>query len=236
LKNYFEIPKDPELVYNNYMNKKISLHGENLLKQFKEFELSKFKSILLKLNKMLKNQQLYVENVWQSEIAEIILLLNPKYIQKFTESPVFDQIQNKKRRVDFLLVDSSGCIDIVEIKRPEDKPIITHRLYRDNHLPLQDLTGTVMQIEKYIYHLNRAGINGEKKLTEKYKSKLPKNLQIKITNPRGIIIMGRDNNLSPRQKEDFEIIKRKYNNIIDIVTYDELTRRLQFTIKQLEAN
>ncbi len=48
--------------------------------------------------------------------------------------------------------------------------------------------------------------------------------------------MGRDNKLSPRQKEDFEIIKRKYNNIIDIVTYDELIRRLQFTIKQLETN
>ena len=71
-------------------------------------------------------------------------------------------------------------------------------------------------------------------MTEKYKDKLPNNLKINITNPKGIIIMGREHNLSPNQIGDFEVIKRKYNNIIDIMTYDDLIKRLIFTIEQLE--
>ena len=42
--------------------------------------------------------------------------------------------------------------------------------------------------------------------------------------------MGRDTDLSIEQKQDFEIIKRKYNNVIDIITYDDLLRRLNFII------
>src|SRR5690606_24630925 len=105
---------------------------------------------------------------------------------------------------------------------------------RDNHIPKRDLSGTVMQIEKYIFYLNKIGVHGENKLTKKYKDELPEGLEIKITNPNGIIIMGRDNNLDKKQLADFEIIKRKYKNIIDIFTYDDLLRRLEMTINQLK--
>lgn len=76
-----------------------------------------------------------------------------------------------------------------------------------------------MQIEKYIFYLNKWGKKGEEVLTKKYKDELPKGFSIKITNPGGIIIMGRENNLSPSQKQDFEVIKRKYKNVLDIITY-----------------
>ena len=51
----------------------------------------------------------------------------------------------------------------------------------------------------------------------RYKSLLPEDFSIKITNPKGIIIMGRQNNLTPEQYQDFEIIKRKYSNVMDII-------------------
>ena len=38
--------------------------------------------------------------------------------------------------------------------------------------------------------------------------------------------MGREDRLTEDQKKDFEIIKRKYKNVIDILTYDDLLRRL----------
>lgn len=47
--------------------------------------------------------------------------------------------------------------------------------------------------------------------------------------------MGRDHNLSQAQLADFEVVKRKYKNILDILTYDELIRRLKFIIKLWEA-
>jgi hypothetical protein len=42
--------------------------------------------------------------------------------------------------------------------------------------------------------------------------------------------MGRTKGLSQEQVQDFEVIKRKYKNVIDIVTYDDLIERLQFVI------
>ena len=73
-------------------------------------------------------------------------------------------------------------------------------------------------------------------LTKKYKDHLPEGFTIKITNPGGIIIMGRDENLTEAQRQDFEVVKRKYKSVIHIITYDALLRRLNFTIEQLRAN
>jgi hypothetical protein len=47
---------------------------------------------------------------------------------------------------------------------------------------------------------------------------LAENFKIKITNPSGLIIMGRTVGLSEEQIQDFEVIKRKYKNVIDIIT------------------
>lgn len=87
-----------------------------------------------------------------------------------------------------------------------------------------------MQIEKYIYNLNRWGQKGERFLTEKYKNSLPSNFKLRITNPNGIVIMGRDEELNLEQHQDFEVIKRKYKNVVDIITYDGLIRRLKFSL------
>lgn len=46
--------------------------------------------------------------------------------------------------------------------------------------------------------------------------------------------MGRDNKMDKNQLQDFEIIKRKYKNVIDIFTYDDLIRRLKMIISQLK--
>lgn len=182
---------------------------------------------------MLSSENSYSENQWQNEILEIILLLYPKYILSFTS--VFITIDSKKRRfLDFMLVDNNGNIDVIEIKKPFESSIMSNNFYGNNYIPHKDLTSTVMQLEKYIYHLNRWGVAGEKKLNDKYSDSLPEGLSIKITNPKGFIISGRENNLSPEQKSDFEVVKRKYKNVIDIITYDDLLQRLRFTIEQIK--
>lgn len=236
LRNYFEINIDGEKQYHQYMNKKISKVGDDITGTFKESEILKFTTILEKLEGMLKDENSYSEKQWQLEILQIILLLHPKYIHVFKEAPVRDTYNKKNRSLDFLLVDSTGNTDIIEIKRPFDKCIVTSNQYRNNYIPLRELSGTVMQIEKYIFYLNKWGKKGEEVLTKKYKDELPKGFSIKITNPGGIIIMGRENNLSPSQKQDFEVIKRKYKNVLDIITYDDLLGRLKFTIEQLKKN
>jgi len=227
--------KDAETQYHRYMNKKISKKGANLKRMFKDTELVKYETILEKLEDMLSIEDAYSEKQWQEEILQILLLIYPKYIAVFREVPVRGRNMNE-RFMDYMLVDSSGHTDIVEIKRPFGKSIITEAVYRNNYIPLRELSGTIMQIEKYIYYLNRWGKEGEKKLTEKYKAELPEGLTIRITNPGGIIIMGRENSLSDEQKLDFEVVKRKYKNVVDIITYDNLLQRLKSTIEQIKKS
>ena len=234
LKNYFDHISDKEESYQNYLNKKTPTYSSNLRKTFQEADIIKYQTLLEKLKEMLSNEVKYTENQWQAEIIEIILLLFPKYIAVFDEVRFKDIYNNKTRRLDYGLIDFMGNLDIVEIKIPFDKNIVSANPYRDNHIPNRDLSGTIMQIEKYIFYLNKTGANGEKKLTEKYKDQLPPNVKIKITNPNGLIIMGRDNKLTENQLSDFEIIKRKYKNIIDIFTYDDLIRRMEIMLAQLE--
>lgn len=233
IKEFFSTTKDINKKFQNYLNKKETNKGIDLTKTFKEFELFKYETILDKLIRMLSDENNYSENQWQKEILQIILLLYPKYILVFTEVPIKAN-DIKEKYLDFLLVDANGHTDIIEIKKPFENSIMTKGLYRDNYIPLRELSGTVMQIEKYIYYLNRWSINGEKYLTEKYKDRLPDNFDIKITNPSGIIIMGRENELSREQKQDFEVVKRKYKNVIDIITYDNLLERLKYTITQIK--
>lgn len=232
--NHFNTAIDAEAKYHSYMNRKVSRQGKNLLNELSEFELRKYELILEKLEEMLRNEHAYNEHQWQTEILQIIRLLYPKYILAFSEVAVFDDYYNKNRSLDYLLVDSSGHVDIVEIKRPFDNKIVSQQSYRDNFIPLRELSGTIMQIEKYIFNLNRWGKKGEAYLTARYHNDIPAGFQIKITNPSGLIIMGREVGLTPDQKRDFEVIKRKYKNVIDILTYDDLLQRLRFTIEQLK--
>jgi hypothetical protein len=233
IKEFFSTTVDGEKKFQKYLNKKETNTGINLNKTFKEVELIKYETILEKLTRMLNDENNYSEHQWQKEILDIILLLYPKYILVFTEVPVKAN-DIKQKYLDFLLIDANGNTDIIEIKKPFENAIMTKGLYRDNYIPLRELSGTVMQIEKYIYYLNRWSIKGEKYLTEKYKDKLPDDFDIKITNPSGMIIMGRENKLSKEQRQDFEVVKRKYKNVIDIITYDNLIDRLKYTINQIQ--
>ena len=232
LSSYLDTKEDYEEQYQKYLNSKISKKGANLKFKFSEVELLKYTSLLEKLKSMLDDEVSYSEAQWQEELLQIILLLYPKYIYVFKGAPVKDTYNNTDRNIDYLLIDSSGNTDIIEIKKPFDKCIVTERTYRDNHIPLRELSGTVMQIEKYILYFNKWGRNGEKKLTEHYKDDIADGFEIRITNPSGIIIMGRNKGMDNAQQRDFEVIKRKYKNVIDIITYDDLIQRLEFTIAQ----
>lgn len=234
LRNYLGTTTDAQTKYKKYMNKKVSQVEEKLFDSYKEIEYQKYKSILEKLQNMLANEDSYNEKQWQKEILDIILLLYPKYIAIMSNVRIKDVYNDTHRYLDFLLVDSSGHVDIIEIKQPFDNCIMTNSQYRDNFIPMRELSGTIMQVEKYILYLKGWAKAGEKDLSEKYMDILPDNLKLKIINPMGIIIMGRETTMSNKQIEDFEVVKRKYKNVADIITYDDLIRRLKNIIERFE--
>lgn len=235
LSDYVKTEDKARSKFNSYLNKKSEFSSnDNLSKIFDEYEIEKLGTILKQLEEMLSNEISYSENQWQDKILKILLLLFPKYVAAFKEVQFKDIYSNKTRRLDYVLIDYLGHIDIIEIKKPMDANLVSKNVYRDNHIPKRELSGTIMQIEKYIYYLNKWGIEGEKQLSKKYQDELPKDMTIKITNPNGIIIMGREVGLTKDQLGDLEIIKRKYKNVIDIITYDDLIKRIKIGIEQMK--
>lgn len=59
-------------------------------------------------------------------------------------------------------------------------------------------------------------------------------MEVKVINPQGILLAGRSNELTEEQKQDFELIKRQYKHVVDIMTYDDLLFRLGNIIKSLK--
>jgi hypothetical protein len=232
VRNYVETPVDAEKLYQAYVERRVSRKAVNFRAAFLQQDARKYDFLLKRLKQMLSQEETYPESAWQEQILQIILLLNPKYIQAIEKVRIPGE-DGAHRFLDVLLIDASGNVDVIEIKKPFDRSIVTQSVYRDNHIPLRELSGSVMQVEKYIYRLNRWGQAGEKALAAQYAEKLPPGFQVRITNPSGIIITGRDQNLTPAQRHDFEFVRRKYKSIVDIITYDDLVRRLEYVVSQL---
>lgn len=243
LSQYLDGMKDARGRYENYLNKNKSLTSIKKLDldTLKKLEIEKYVLIRDLIGDALKTKKDWAETEWQQLMQSFLLLLFPKYIRVIENVTIHDFYSdpNKKtdRYIDLALIDSNGNLDVIEIKKPFDDKILRKSLYQGNSIPTSELSGSIMQAEKYLFHLSKWGVRGEKELTKRYATELPEGMRIRIANPKAIIIVGRDQigggTMTGSQLLDFEIIKRKYANVMDIITYDDLLRRLTNTIVAL---
>lgn len=250
LKDYFNTMSDAQQRLNTYLERRqrrlFATAGEtrqpqqNVREQLlAPYEVEKFEYIRNELKYMLQDANSYQEKDWQKIIVSFLLFIFPKYITALSNLQIkdfyTDPAKVKNRYIDITLVDAAGTIDVVEIKKPFPKCILSFGKYRDNYIPKNELAGAVMQVEKYLFHLSKWGHAGEKEILEKRKSELPDGFKIKISNPKGMVILGRNDDFAESQQRlDFEIIRRKYANLLDIITYDDLLHRLDNMITMLK--
>ena len=155
--------------------------------------------------------------VTKSKIQEILQLLYPKYIL-CTREIAFKGVDGYDKRPDFLLVDSNGFVDILEIKKPDVQVLTKQASYRNNYVPVKEFAGAIQQIEKYIFCLTSLE-KSQKEVLERLSVLLPNGIKPEVVNPQGILLLGRSWDFNAQQKRDFELIKRQYKNIADIMTY-----------------
>lgn len=234
LSNYFDGLGHITENYEQYLNRKTSQLVIPVDKSY-SVSLTLFKDSYEALKGMLDKADAYAERDWQIAICNIVRVLYPKYILAKREQDIGSDGRNNKKP-DFLLIDASGFVDILEIKKPSQQRLLSHTKYRNNYIADRDLSGAIVQVEKYIYTLNHGGNSLEAALKNRLSKDLPENLAIQITNPQGMLLMGRSNDLSADQKLDLEIIKRQYKSIVDIMTYDDLLDRLKNILIQLEKD
>ena len=219
--------------YERYLEKKEANLPLSSFPNIKLMGYEMYKKAYDELELMLKNSMSYSEKEWQRRIYEIICVLYPKYIARFREIEVGTDGRHMKTP-DFMLVDSAGFVDILEIKKPDGIKVVSTTEYRNNYVASRDLEGAIVQIEKYIYILNHEGEARVKKIQDKVRNQLPSNFSLKVVNPQGILLLGRSNNLTDEQLFDFEIIKRQHKNIVDIMTYDDLLKRFRNILNQIK--
>jgi len=233
LRNYFDEVGNVDYNFQRYLDKKTIVLESRLYREAVPIKLAIYKSSLKLMEEMLNSADGYAEKQWQTMVCDIVRLIYPKYILAKREVCIRG-VDNHDKRPDFTLIDAGGFVDILEIKKPDKQRIITTGQYRNNYVPDRDLSGAIVQIEKYVYCLSHWGSSGEKALTSRFETDLPKGVSVRIVNPQGMLILGRSSNLTEKQKYDFEIVKRQYKNIVDIMTYDDLLERLKNIVSQLE--
>lgn len=236
---YIESTKDYGQLFKKYLNKKTAKIKpiNNIQVSLKDYEIEKYSFLIETLDYMLQNVDSYTEKDWQKKILEFILIIYPKYLFYIEEFEIKDvtRAKNKKKRIDIALFDVNGNMDIIEIKKPNAGNIISSNLYRENHIPARTLSGSIMQIEKYLYLLNKLGQTEENNLNKKYNSVFDKyGVKLEIINPKGMIIAGLSSEFNKQQRLDFELIKRKYARVVDIITYDDLVKRLKNIVVALK--
>lgn len=231
IKDYFPECDKYEAIYEKFIESKNSSYASSvpsISKYNAQIELEQFTVAYQGLMDMLNRYEAIDEKQWQEKIHNILQLLYPKYICCAREIKFYGG--KKDKQPDFLLVDANGFVDILEIKKA-DVRMLTQ--YRSNYVATREISGAIQQIEKYIFCLNssdKAKEDVSKKLTEF----LPEGVEVKIVNPQGILLAGRSNEFTDEQKKDFELIKRQYKHVADIMTYDDLAQRLRNIIASLE--
>lgn len=237
---YVDGMADARRHYEEYMNrhKAIGATGSLDTEELLEAELAKYQLIRDTLRGWLAAAEVRVERDWQQLLMKFLLLIFPKYVAILENVQIADVYstpgRSRRRFIDIALVDAAGNLDVIEIKRPRGG-LLAGGDYRENGFPSRELSGTIMQAEKYLFHLSKWGLDGERTLTERYVAKLPPGMSIRVTNPKAVVILGRDptGGVSGEQAVDLEVVRRKYANVMDIMSYDDLLRRLDNVIASL---
>ena len=238
LNEYFNDIDTFKVKYEQYLNNK-TLPSNNI--KFVNSVTPLKLDILLKSHKeltnMLKEYKSYNEKNWQTKIKDILCVLFPKYLYALREVD-FGEINGYNKHPDFTLIDSNGYIDIMEIKKPDDFQIMRNCTNRNNNVPQKIFTDVIIQTTKYINALNQNHAKSKTNIIKKLKESEPTVDitvdNISINNPKGIILIGRSDKLTKEQRYDFELIKRQYKDITEIMTYDDLLKRLDNLIKKLK--
>lgn len=134
--------KDYEQVYNNSVRRSMKRSnstdsggpiGTELINNFRHQSLLEARNVLAQ---KLNNERQLPESFWQKTILSILPAIYPQYIAILRESIVPERISNRgkntNRRIDHLLIDASGNVDLLEVKCPFEKnSVLMKTTYRN---------------------------------------------------------------------------------------------------------
>lgn len=165
------------------------------------------------------------ENDWQSYFEEKILYFQDSYINKI-HKPNIALITSQFP--DFGVVTADDYLDLIEIKLPKTVLLAEDKSHH-TFFWTSDLAKAIAQVETYIDSVasKRAEIIVQiEKLT---------GIRLRIVKPRGIVIAGSTSEFTatPAKRDFFRLLNEGLKNV-EIVPYDELSRRLRNTVVSIQ--
>jgi hypothetical protein len=238
-------PELKEILLENQWGENISqivkeIQDENNFESLMEFMTLDIGSDLIKSTSFM-----YLFKAYNEYNDLMNLSIEPDW-QKFFENnprilssviPGVGLIWNKKRVVngsnlegkeevitDFILKAGINNFAILEIKKPSSK-LMNDSPYRKGHevySPSSELSGSVVQVATQ-----------KDEFIKNYYVKVAKEKEyFGLFNPKCYILIGNNNNLSPKQSDSFELFRHSLNGI-EIITYNEFQEKLESLIKIL---
>lgn len=173
------------------------------------------KDVVKNFEKLLKND--VAESEWGKFLQTNLFLLNPEYVGIV---PELNLMLGSPRKVDFGLINSTGYLDIFEIKKSSTS-LLAKTKDRGNFYWSTEATKAIAQAEKYLY-------NAEIKAPILAKDiERERNVKVQVIKPKVILVMGDTRQLDTAQKqEDFRVMRSSFKNV-EIVLYDEMLVRLK---------
>jgi hypothetical protein len=152
-----------------------------------------------------------VEQKWQAWFTKNNWVLGSEFVRILDEREI-----DTANIADYLMEAYDGFLDIVEIKRPDNRlKFWADALDHDNYVPSSDLIKAVTQATKYIYEVEREA--NSVKFLERVGN-------VKTIKPRCILIFGRSYNWNDAQRAAYRILNSSYHNLT-IMTYDHVLDR-----------
>lgn len=166
------------------------------------------------------------ENDWQSYFEEKILYFQDSYINKI-HKPNIALITSQFP--DFGVITADDYLDLIEIKLPKTVLLAEDKSHH-TFFWTSDLAKAIAQVETYIDSVasKRAEIIVQiEKLT---------GIRLRIVKPRGIVIAGSTSEFTtvPAKRDFFRLLNEGLKNV-EIVPYDELSRRLRNTVASIQT-
>lgn len=236
IREYFDNTDKFVTGYENYLSKRQLLSRNVDQDYYNHLKLNLLTVARDTLRNMLDNYTIYGEKDWQERIKDIICVLFPKYVFAVREVNI-GGIDSFDKHPDYILIDSNGYVDIMEIKKPDDNQVIRTAKNRNNYVPQKIFSDVIVQTAKYILSINTNTEKAKKNIVSRLLKETPtaqlRESDLFINNPKGIVLFGRSNNLCIEARNDFELIRRQYKDITEIMTYDDLLLRLNNIIDVL---
>lgn len=180
------------------------------------------------------------EHSYQELLLEIFPFIFPQYTHFIREYHFsIDHNSMKKEDIpDFLAATANFSLDILEIKTPYFN-LFNKTRYRSNYVFSHEVQGLITQTQKYIYNLERNAIREEANITKCFREKANfSGGSLHIRSPKAIVVIGRTpvNDLNEEVIRDLEVSKRKYQDIADFLTYDDVLKRMGQIINRQQVN